>query len=82
MAEIRTSWNVVPRECVGLRVQDIDIAESQILVRNGKGAKDRMMMLPESFKVPLNEHLEVVEAFHKTGDDGDITSMSPSCRGR
>ncbi len=40
-------------ECLRLRVQDIDLSKNEILVRNGKGAKDRITMLPDSLKIPL-----------------------------
>ncbi len=52
-------------ECLRLRVQDIDFARNEILVRNGKGAKDRVTMLPESLKRPLQEHLQKVKAVHE-----------------
>ena len=45
-------------ECLELRVQDIDFARNEILVRNGKGAKDRITMLPESPKTPLQTCLK------------------------
>ena len=35
-------------ECLRLRVKDLDFAQRQILVRDGKGEKDRVTMLPES----------------------------------
>ena len=44
-------------ECLRLRVHDIDFALNQILVREGKGGKDRRTMLPASVKEPLQEHL-------------------------
>lgn len=44
-------------ECCRLRIQDIDFDRSEILIRNGKGAKDRVTMLPESLVKPLREHL-------------------------
>ena len=40
-------------ECLGLRVKDVDFAYRQILVRDGKGAKDRVTMLPEMAVQPL-----------------------------
>jgi integron integrase len=52
-------------ECLRLRVQDIDFSRNEILVRNGKGAKDRITMLPGSIKIPLQEHLEKVKAVHQ-----------------
>jgi len=52
-------------ECLRLRVQDIDFARNEIIVRNGKGAKDRVTMLPVSLKAPLQEHLRRVKAVHE-----------------
>ena len=52
-------------ECLSLRVQDIDFSRNEILVRNGKGAKDRVTMLPESLKAPLQEHLSRVRLIHE-----------------
>jgi integron integrase len=52
-------------ECLRLRVQDIDFARHEITVRDGKGAKDRVTMLPESLKTLLQEHLRKVKAIHE-----------------
>jgi integron integrase len=52
-------------ECLGLRVKDIDFSYSQITVRDGKGGKDRLTMLPESLKDPLKKHLEKVSILHE-----------------
>lgn len=52
-------------ECLRLRVQDLDFARNEILVRNGKGSKDRITMVPESLQVPLHEHLKHVKAIHE-----------------
>ena len=52
-------------ECLRLRVQDIDFSQNEILVRDGKGAKDRITMLPDSLKVPLQDHLKRVKAVHQ-----------------
>ncbi|MEO8158287.1 MAG: integron integrase [Betaproteobacteria bacterium] len=54
-------------ECLRLRVKDIDFASREILVRDGKGAKDRVTMLPESLIEPLQRHLERVRELH--GED-------------
>lgn len=51
-------------ECLELRVQDIDFSRNEILVRNGKGAKDRVTMLPETLKEALHEHLGRVKEIH------------------
>lgn len=52
-------------EGLRLRVKDVDFAESQITVRDGKGAKDRVTMLPSSVQDDLRRHLKKVEQLHK-----------------
>ncbi|MEW6619853.1 MAG: hypothetical protein AB1422_11055 [bacterium] len=52
-------------ECIRLRVKDIDFARNQVIVRDGKGMKDRVTMLPESLKPLLSEHLKRVKALHE-----------------
>ncbi len=51
-------------ECLCLRVKDVDVAQSQIVVRDGKGAKDRITVLPESLVPFLQEHLQHVKYLH------------------
>ncbi len=65
MASIMYGAGLRLMECLRLRVQDLDFARSEILIRDGKGAKDRMTMLPESLKAPLQEHLTQVKAVHQ-----------------
>jgi integron integrase len=52
-------------ECLQLRVQDIDIDGNQITVRDGKGAKDRVTMLPQVVKPALRQHLERAWRLHE-----------------
>ena len=52
-------------ECLKLRIQDIDFARNEILVRDGKGAKHRITMLPELLKKPIQDHLRKVKAVHE-----------------
>jgi len=56
MASLLSGAGLRLMECLRLRVQDIDFSRSEILVRDGKGAKDRITMLPESLKAPLRDH--------------------------
>ncbi len=51
-------------ECLRLRVKDLDFAYNQIVVRNGKGQKDRVTMLPQPVKTPLQQHLQSVKHLH------------------
>jgi integron integrase len=52
-------------EVVRLRVKDIDFGNGQIIVRDGKGGKDRRTMLPKQLLAPLKEHLESVWEIHQ-----------------
>jgi integron integrase len=52
-------------ECLRLRVQDIDFARNELTVRDGKGGKDRVTMLPASLAPPLKQHLRRVKAVHE-----------------
>jgi integron integrase len=52
-------------ECLQLRVKDIDFSTNQIVVRAGKGDKDRHTMLPAALKEPLAKHLEIIKEQHR-----------------
>ena len=51
-------------ECATLRVMDIDFDAGEIIVRYGKGAKDRVTVLPQALLDPLKLHLKQVRAVH------------------
>src|SRR5512135_3616644 len=53
------------RECLKLRVKDVDFGYRQITVRDGKGAKDRVTMLPAGLAEPLRTHLSRVKRLHE-----------------
>jgi len=53
-------------ECLRLRVKDLDFGQRQILVRDGKGMKDRVTMLPDQLREPLQAHLAVVRQLHQS----------------
>jgi len=53
-------------EALRLRIKDVDFQYNQIIVRNGKGKKDRRTMLPESLKSNLQNQVERVEKLHAT----------------
>ena len=58
MAGIMWGSGLRVMECVRLRVQDIDFEADQIIVRDGKGAKDRVTMLAQRYMGPLKEQLK------------------------
>jgi len=65
MASLLYGGGLRLRECLKLRVKDLDFDYGQILVRDAKGGKDRVTMLPQSVIGPLREHLARVKALHE-----------------
>lgn len=53
-------------ECLQLRVKDVDFGFRQITVREGKGKKDRVTVLPAAVTKPLQRHLEGAKAQHES----------------
>lgn len=51
-------------ECLRLRVKDVDLSRREILVREGKGFKDRVTMLPATLVEPIRQHLLKVQSLH------------------
>jgi len=74
LAKLSDSWLLVGRLLYGtglrlleglrLRVQDLDFSANQLLVREGKGGKDRVTMLPQKLQLPLKDHLLRVKQLH------------------
>jgi integron integrase len=52
-------------ECVRLRLKDVDFAYHQLTVREGKGAQDRVTMLPRALAAPFQRHLVKVKLLHE-----------------
>jgi integron integrase len=52
------------RECLRLRVKDLDFARNEIAVRDGKGGKDRRTMLPRALVEPLQREVERARLLH------------------
>jgi integron integrase len=52
-------------ECCRLRVKDVDFSSNQIIVREGKGDKDRVTLLPQSARMDLARHLDIVGSQHQ-----------------
>ena len=70
-------------ECVRLRVKDIDFELTQITVRDAKGGKDRITMLPINLAEPLQRHLVRIKAQHEQDlEDGFGNVHLPFALGR
>jgi integron integrase len=65
MAELLYGAGLRLMECVRLRVKDIDFGYGHITVRDGKGLRDRVTVLPEKLRHPLQLHLERVQQIHQ-----------------
>jgi integron integrase len=52
-------------ECIRLRVKDVDFSYNHIVVRDGKGDKERVTMLPLNVKNSLHRHLQEVKTLHE-----------------
>ena len=52
-------------ECVRLRVKDLDFTYAQITVHDGKGAQDRVTVLPQTLIEPLQRQLATARALHE-----------------
>lgn len=65
MASLLYGTGMRVSELLRLRVKDVDFAQNQIVVRAGKGNKDRVTMLPQSLKEALREHLAEVKKTHE-----------------
>ncbi len=51
-------------ECIRLRVKDIDVARGELMVRSGKGAKDRITMLPRTVHADLHEQMTLARTLY------------------
>ena len=70
-------------ECVRLRVKDIDFDRHEILVREGKGGKDRVTMLPQTLVQPLQEHLQKVRVLFEMDRSNGVPGVEmPDALGR
>lgn len=62
-------------EGVRLRVKDVEFTRREIIVREGKGNKDRVTVLPENLILPLRAHLEKVKALHERDLDAGFGAV-------
>ena len=64
MASVLYGSGLRLKECLRLRVKDVDFARGQVIVREGKGNKDRITMLPERLASSLKAQIDKVESQH------------------
>lgn len=66
MASLMYGSGLRLQECVELRVKDLNFDRRELIVRDGKGGKDRLTMLPDAVRGPLEAHLQVMKAQHES----------------
>jgi site-specific recombinase XerD len=65
MASLMYGYGLRLMECCRLRVKDVDLVRREITVRDGKGRKDRMTVIPQCLVKPLEAHLRKVRRQHE-----------------
>jgi integrase len=65
MASLLSGAGLRLLECLRFHVKDMDVASHQILLREGKGQKDRRTMLPAAVREPLADHLDHIRQRHQ-----------------
>jgi integron integrase len=65
MAQLLYGSGLRLMECLRLRVKDVDFAQHQLIVRSGKGHKDRDTLLPDSLVAPLQRQLRYAQTLHQ-----------------
>jgi integron integrase len=65
MAKLMYDCGLRLMECIRLRVKDVDFEQHQIIVRSGKGDKDRDTLLPDSLIAPLQRQLRYAKTLHE-----------------
>lgn len=77
MARLIYGCGLRVQECISLRVKDIDFEQGFLVVRSGKGDKDRLTILPDSLKADLRTHLmEVKQVFELDSIRDDAEGVS------
>ncbi|MHB1804445.1 MAG: tyrosine-type recombinase/integrase [Acidithiobacillus ferrooxidans] len=62
-------------EGLRLRIKDVEFERREIIIRDGKGAKDRVTVLPENILLPLKKQMEKAKLLHDTDNDVNTTMI-------
>jgi len=76
MAELIYGSGLRLMECLRLRIQDIDQERGVLVVRSGKGDKDRQTLLPEKVKDGLIAHLEYINKIYEEDRTNDLPGVA------
>lgn len=75
MAKVMYGSGLRLNECTRLRVKDVDIERGVIVVRSGKGDKDRETILPESLNEDLKKHLTAIRKLYDEDRKNEVAGV-------
>ena len=75
MAHVLYGTGLRIMEVLRLRTKDVDFQRGQIMVRNGKGGKDRVVMLPDRLRDELERHLQRVRVLYGTDRENNLPGV-------
>ena len=75
MARLMYGTGLRLNECLSLRVKDVDLARGQLIVRQGKGAKDRATMFPRSLVEAMTAHLAEAQRIYRADRAADMPGV-------
>ena len=75
MAELLYGTGMRLMECVRLRVKDVDFPNGMVIVRQGKGRKDRRTPLPRKMEGRISEHLEQSRKLYDADREKDLAGV-------
>jgi len=76
MASLMYGAGLRVTECIRLRIKDLDFEYRQITVRNGKGGRDRVTLLPDSLVDPLKGRLQELRSLFRSDRDGGADGVT------
>jgi len=76
MAKIIYGGGLRISECIRLRIKDLDFERSSVVVRSGKGDKDRETIFPESTKDDFRYHIDRIRTLYEKDREQDIAGVS------
>jgi integron integrase len=75
MAQIIYGGGLRLKECVRLRVKDIEFEKNLLMIRGAKGDKDRQTLLPEKVQPALHKHLAEVRKLYETDRQSNLAGV-------
>lgn len=75
IAQVHYGCGLRVSECLNLRIKDIEFDRGVVMIRDSKGGKDRLTVLPEAVRGPLQEHLKQIRRIHELDRTNDTAGV-------